>query len=75
MTLNGKPVVDSIEVIRFASTGGWCRTANDWRYFMLLDAAGNPASITLEAGTHRLRMERLSGSMNLDLFALQPVGS
>ena len=74
MTLNGKPIADAIEVVRFAGTGGWCRTANDWRYFMLLDAAGKPALVTLEAGTHRLRMERLSGSMNLDLFALQPVG-
>ncbi len=72
LTLDGKPIADAIEVIRFASTGGWCRTANDWRYFMLLDAAGSPASIALDAGAHRLRMERLSGSMNLDLFALQP---
>ncbi|MEA3401712.1 MAG: DUF4962 domain-containing protein [Armatimonadota bacterium] len=61
-----------LQVASFASTGGWCRTTDDWRWFRLMTEAGQPLAIHLSAGEHALRMTRLAGSMNLDLFALVP---
>ncbi len=54
----------------FQSTGGWCRTDNDWRWFSVRDVAGEQLVLNLKAGEHVLRMTRLEGSMNLDLIAL-----
>ncbi len=61
-----------LQVASFGSTGGWCRATDDWRWFRLMTDAGDPLRVHLTAGTHELRMERLTGSMNLDLFALVP---
>jgi len=60
-------------LVRFAATGGWCRTADDWRYFRVLGADGQPVRFHLAAGKHRLRLEHFGGSMNIDLLAWQPV--
>ena len=73
ITLDGRPLAPGAEVSRFASTGGWCRTSNDWRYFRVADAAGEPVRVRLAPGKHTLRMEQLGGSMNVDLFAWRPV--
>ena len=62
-----------LQVASFASTGGWCRAADDWRWFRLRTEAGDPLTVNLAAGAHELRMEQLVGSMNLDLFALVPM--
>jgi hypothetical protein len=51
--------------LRLSGTGGWARTTDDWRYFAL------PARLHLTAGEHKLRLERLDGSMNLDCFVLE----
>ncbi|MBM4078442.1 MAG: hypothetical protein FJ278_02000, partial [Planctomycetes bacterium] len=61
------------QLVRFAATGGWCRTADDWRYFRVLGADGQPVRFHLAAGKHRLRLEHFGGSMNIDLLAWQPV--
>ena len=63
LLLDGKPLFADGGVFRLAGTGGWCRTTNDWRYFRL------PGKVRLTAGEHRLRLEQMSGSMNVDLFA------
>lgn len=55
------------------NTGGFCRVTDDWRYFLVNDKQGRPVSFHLTAGKHRLRMEQMGGSMNVDLFAWQPV--
>ncbi|MCE5237227.1 DUF4962 domain-containing protein [bacterium] len=52
--------------LRLSGTGGWSRTTSDWRYFAL------PAKLHLKPGAHTLRLEALSGSMNLDCFVLEP---
>ena len=72
LLLDGEPLSDEVEVVGFTATGGWCRTTDDWRYFLVLGAGGEPARIRLTAGKHRLRMEQLGGSMNVDLLAWQP---
>ena len=48
----------------FESTGGWCRSSNDWRWFRVAEP------VRLSVGNHVLRMTRLEQSMNLDLIAL-----
>lgn len=68
LELDGQP----LQVTSFVSTGGWCRQTDDWRWFRLVTADGDPLVIPLTAGTHTLRMTRLASSMNLDLFALVP---
>ncbi len=67
LSLDGKPLFERGGIVRLHGTGGWCRTENDWRYFRV------PVVLELSAGEHRLRMEQLGGSMNLDLFALCPL--
>ncbi len=62
-----------LQVAGFASTGGWCRTTDDWRWFRLLAEDGGALALPMTAGEHTLRMTRLAGSMNLDVFALVPV--
>ena len=57
-------------IVEFTSTGGWCRTTDDWRYFQVHDAQGKPVVLDLAAGEHVLHMLRLEASMNLDLVAL-----
>ena len=71
--LDGEPLCAGVEVAAFASTGGWCRTQDDWRHFLVTAENGAPARVRLSAGTHRLKMERITGSMNLDLLVWQPV--
>ena len=51
--------------LRLSGTGGWSRTTSDWRYFAL------PTKLHLKPGAHTLRLEALSGSMNLDCFVLE----
>lgn len=72
LLLDGKPLLPDVGVVRLQGTGGWCRTADDWRYFAVVNAKGDIARIHLESGAHTLRMNQLGGSMNLDLFAWQP---
>ncbi|MGD9494881.1 MAG: DUF4962 domain-containing protein [Armatimonadota bacterium] len=64
---------ETVQITAFGSTGGWCRTTDDWRWFRLATPGGAPLAIPLTAGAHTLRMDRLAGSMNLDLFALVPL--
>lgn len=73
INIDGKPLSPKVGVARFKSTGGWCRTTNDWRYFLIAGNDGKGVPITLTQGTHTLRMEQIGGSMNLDLFAWEPV--
>ncbi len=61
-----------LQIASFGPTGGWCRATDDWRWFRLMREGGQPLTIHLTPGTHELRMEMLTGSMNLDLFALVP---
>lgn len=69
--LDGKPLTPAA-IVQLGATGGWARTTNDWRYFLVCGPDGQPAGIKLTAGEHRLRLERLTGSMNLDLLAWEP---
>lgn len=62
-----------LQIASFASTGGWCRTTDDWRWFRLMADEAGPLVIHLTEGRHQLRMTQLTGSMNLDAFALVPV--
>lgn len=71
LLLDDKPLTP-VGIASFASTGGWCRTTDDWRVFQVCGPDGTPAAIALSAGTHRLRMVRLTGSMNLDWLAWVP---
>jgi hypothetical protein len=57
--------------VALQSTGGWARTTDDWRYFAVNGKDGQALRLHLTAGEHRLRLEALGGSMNLDLFAFE----
>ncbi|HUS81207.1 MAG TPA: DUF4962 domain-containing protein, partial [Armatimonadota bacterium] len=50
---------ERIAIATFGSTGGWCRTANDWRWFRLQAAEGEPLLVSLAPGQHTLRITRL----------------
>jgi hypothetical protein len=71
LMLDGEPL-QGAPVAKFESTGGWCRTTDDWRYFRIADGEGRPVVLTLSGGEHVLRMEQLDGSMNLDVLAFVP---
>lgn len=72
--LDGEPLAPGLEVVRFRGTGGFCRTRDDCRYHLISDADGAPLHLRLSPGEHRLRMERVTGSMNLDCFILRRAG-
>ncbi len=63
--LDGTPAAGA-ELVRLPPTGGWCRTTDDWRWFRV------PLPQALSAGRHRIRLEQLGGSMNLDQIGLEP---
>ncbi|MCC7494578.1 MAG: DUF4962 domain-containing protein [Fimbriimonadaceae bacterium] len=58
--LDGKPLRGVSGVVQLAATGGFARTTDDWRWFRL------SRPLTLSAGRHRLKMEMLNGSWNVD---------
>jgi hypothetical protein len=68
---SGRPGAVSAGV-EMSGTGGWSRISDDWRYFVV-NKDGQPLRLHLTAGEHRLRLESVGGSMNLDLFALEPL--
>ncbi|MHB8997042.1 MAG: DUF4962 domain-containing protein [Armatimonadota bacterium] len=67
----GKPGAISAG-IELPGTGGWARISDDWRYFVV-NKDGQLLRLHLTAGEHRLRLEAVGGSMNVDLFALEPL--
>ena len=71
--VDGEPLAPGLEVVRFRGTGGFCRTRDDCRYHLIGGADGAPVRVRLSPGEHRLRMERVTGSMNLDCFILRRV--
>lgn len=64
LSLDGNPLPGA-GVLALQPTGGWCRDQDDWRWF-------RTPPVTLTAGRHVLRMERLGGSMNLDQIGWAP---
>jgi hypothetical protein len=70
--LDGKPLSPDVRVVKLVATGGWCRETDDWRYFSVTAPDNAPLKIALSEGHHTFRLQRITGSMNLDLFALQP---
>lgn len=64
VSLDGRPL-SAAPLVRLAPTGGWCRDKDDWRTFEV------PRDLALTAGPHRLRLERLTGSLNLDWLGLR----
>jgi hypothetical protein len=72
VSLDGQPLSPKVRVVQLSATGGWCRTQDDWRFFILASPDKKPFRLTLSPGKHALRLQRIGGSMNIDLFALQP---
>jgi len=62
--IDGHPCPEA-PLIRLAPTGGWCRDQDDWRLYEV------PRDLSLTAGRHRVRLERLTGSLNLDRVGLR----
>ncbi|NUQ01261.1 MAG: hypothetical protein HUU35_15545, partial [Armatimonadetes bacterium] len=62
LLLDGQPLA----LLRLAPTGGWSRESDDWRYSEV------PEAVNLTAGRHRLRLEQVGGSLNLDSLVWQP---
>ena len=72
LVLDGKPLTRAVSVIRLEGTGGWCRSTDDWRYFLVATQDGTPLRVAIDAGQHSLRMTQLGGSMNVDCLVWEP---
>ena len=64
ITMDGKPPSADLGTLQWGNTGGFGYTPDEWRWVEL------PCDLTLSAGEHRLGIRTLSGSANLDCFAL-----
>ncbi|MST99536.1 DUF4962 domain-containing protein [Victivallaceae bacterium BBE-744-WT-12] len=64
ITIDGKAPSGNIGTLQWGSTGGFGYSPEEWRWVEL------PCDLTLSAGEHRLGIRMLSGSANLDCFAL-----
>jgi hypothetical protein len=74
LRLDGQTFPAERVAVQMVGTGGWCRTTDDWAWFRVLGLDGVPATASLAAGRHVLRLDFIQGSQNLDLFALRRVG-
>lgn len=66
--------------IELANTGGWGRSANEWRNFVVAGADGQPLTLKLDKGPVTLRLTNLggdgeNGSANLDAVVLVTAGT
>ena len=62
---------EAFNKIAWSGTGGWSSDVNNWKNLVVSDDQGNPVLITLEKGTHTVRITNLGGdkkdgSGNLD---------
>lgn len=64
--IDGRQLSPDYRIVRWDSTGGWCRDSDDWRYFKI------PIKIPLEKGKHVIRITYLNEPSNLDLLAFAP---
>jgi len=75
LTLDGQGFPAGRVGVRMPATGGWCRTTNDWAWFEVMGADGQPATAALSAGRHVLRLEFIQGSQNVDALVLRPAAA
>lgn len=73
--LDGLPFPAEGVAVRMPGTGGWCRQADDWGWYRVQNAGGQPAVVHLSPGDHVLRMDFVDGSQNVDVFVLRPAGT
>jgi len=70
LTVNGK-TPPGMEAMELTGTGGYSNDRDDWRTFMLVDAAGKPVALGLQKGKTVIRLENVdSNSLNLDWLGL-----
>lgn len=70
--LNGAPLLGEHRLFRFPYTGGFGAEPGEWKHMVVCGEDGNPVPISLEAGTHRLRLITAERKINLDYLLLMP---
>ncbi|MFW5867741.1 MAG: DUF4962 domain-containing protein, partial [Armatimonadota bacterium] len=72
ITLDGEPAGDGWQVFRFEHTGGYGATPEEWQQMMVIGADGEPLTLSLDEGSHELRMVCIDSRLNLDYLTLAP---
>lgn len=77
LLIDGKSPGKSFDKIKLDATGGWSKSANDWRNLVIKDESGNVALVNLKAGVHLLSITNLGGdgqdgAANFDSIAFLP---
>ncbi len=70
--LDDQPISDGFLTHRFAHTGGFGATPEEWQDLLVTGADGEPLRLDLTDGTHTLTMVCLANRLNLDYLALIP---
>ncbi|MFP3904884.1 MAG: heparinase II/III family protein, partial [Armatimonadota bacterium] len=70
--LNGEPIAGQFKRFRFEYTDGYGATPEEWRTMMVVDAEGDPISLTMNEGSNQLRMIAIENLLNLDYLMLVP---
>lgn len=71
LTIDGATPGNAFKTFVLPRTGGFCSTRDDWAYYMIGDAAA-PATVSLTAGPHTLRMSNRQDGCALDFILLTP---
>lgn len=72
ITLDGEPAGDGWQVFRFEHTGGYGATPEEWQQMIVIGADGEPLTLSLDEGSHELRMVCIDSRLNLDYLTLAP---
>jgi hypothetical protein len=72
ITLDGEPAGDGWQVFRFEHTGGYGATPEEWQQMIVIGADGEPLTLSLDEGSHELRMVCIDSRLNLDYLTLVP---
>lgn len=75
--IDGKIPAKGFERVKLEPTGGWSKSANDWRNLTISDDKGNPILVSLKKGVHILTIKNLGGdgedgAANFDKIAFLP---
>ncbi|HCU35799.1 MAG TPA: hypothetical protein DGT21_10195 [Armatimonadetes bacterium] len=72
--IDGEPVGGAFLTHRFEHTGGYGATPAEWKQLVVTGTDGKPVEIELAAGEHTLFSICIANRLNMDYFALAPVG-
>jgi hypothetical protein len=71
LTIDGATPGEAFKRFTLPRTGGFCATRDDWSYYTIGGEA-MPATVSLSAGPHNLRMSNIEDGCALDFILLVP---